>query len=46
MTGAERFYILGCIAFGASYFAKVPVKKALADFGHGEMTGAERFGMS
>ncbi|GHC61324.1 hypothetical protein [Streptomyces flavofungini] len=43
-TSAESFwYILGCIAFGASYFAKVPAKKALSEYGLAEMTGAERF---
>ncbi len=44
MTGAEKFwYILGCIAFAGAYFAKVPVKKALAEYGYGSMTGAEKF---
>ena len=44
MTGAEHFwYILGCIALGAMYFAKVPAKKALAQCGHGTMTEAEHF---
>ena len=42
MTGAEHFwYILMCIAFGAGYLHKVPMKKALSDAGLGEMTGAE-----
>jgi hypothetical protein len=36
------WYILQCIAFGAGYFAKVPVKKALQDFGLCEMTSGER----
>ena len=32
MTGAERFwYVVQCIALGAGYFAKVPVKKALTE---------------
>jgi hypothetical protein len=32
MTGAESFwYVLGCIGFGAAYFAKIPVKKALSE---------------
>ncbi|WP_461020189.1 hypothetical protein, partial [Streptomyces daliensis] len=32
-TSAEAFwYVLGCLAFGASYFAKVPVKKALSEY--------------
>lgn len=44
LTAAEKFwYVLGCIAFGASYFAKIPAKKALSDFGLAEMTGAESF---
>jgi hypothetical protein len=37
------WYVLQCIAFGAGYFAKIPVKKALQDYGLVEMTGAERF---
>ncbi len=44
LTGAESFwYVLGCIAFGAMYFAKIPAKKALSEVGLGEMTGAEQF---
>lgn len=44
LTAAEKFwYVLGCIAFGASYFAKIPAKKALSDFGMTEMTSAEGF---
>lgn len=44
LTAAESFwYVLGCIAFGGMYFAKVPAKKALSDAGLAEMTGAERF---
>jgi hypothetical protein len=32
LTAAEQFwYVLQCIAFGAGYFAKVPVKKALTE---------------
>jgi hypothetical protein len=43
LTAAESFwYVLGCIAFGGMYFAKVPVKKALSEAGLAEMTGAER----
>lgn len=43
MTSAEKFwYILGCIAFGAAYLQKVPVKKALSDYGLIEMTSAEK----
>jgi hypothetical protein len=31
LTAAEKFwYVLGCIAFGAAYFKKVPVAKALS----------------
>jgi hypothetical protein len=44
LTAAEQFwYVLQCIAFGAGYFAKVPVKKALSEVGLAEMTGAEHF---
>jgi hypothetical protein len=44
MTGAESiWYVLGCISFGATYFAKVPVKKALAEAGLGQLTSAEQF---
>jgi len=44
LTGAESFwYILGCIGFGAMYFAKVPVKKALSEAGLVQMTSAEQF---
>jgi hypothetical protein len=44
LTAAESFwYVLGCISFGATYFAKVPVKKALSEVGLAEMTSAERF---
>ncbi len=44
MTAAEQFwYVLGCIAFGAAYLQKVPVKKALSDYGLVEMTAAEKF---
>ena len=32
LTAAGSYwYVLGCIAFGAMYFCKVPAKKALAD---------------
>jgi hypothetical protein len=37
------WYVLQCIAFGAGYFAKIPAKRALSDFGLCEPTGAERF---
>ncbi len=44
LTAAEQFwYIVGCIYFGAMYFAKIPVKKAMHDFGLVEMTAAEKF---
>jgi hypothetical protein len=44
LTGAQQFwYLLQCIAFGAGYFAKIPAKKALADFGMAELTSAEKF---
>lgn len=45
MTGAEAFwYVVGNIAFGASYMCKVPAKKALVDYGLvPELTGAEQF---
>jgi len=32
LRGAESFwYVLGCIAFGAAYFAKLPAKKAASE---------------
>ena len=44
LTAAEQFwYILMNISFGAGYFAKIPVNKALSDFGLAEMTAAEKF---
>ena len=44
LTAAESFwYVLQCIAFGAGYLAKVPVKKALSEAGLAELTGAEQF---
>jgi hypothetical protein len=44
LTAAEKFwYVLSCIAFGAGYFAKIPAKKAMEDFGLTELTGAEAF---
>ena len=44
LTAAEQFwYVLQCIAMGAGYWAKIPAKKALSDFGMAEMTGAEKF---
>lgn len=43
-TSWESFwYVLGCIYLGAAYFQKVPVKKALSEYGLVEMTGAEKF---
>ncbi|MEU3794580.1 hypothetical protein [Streptomyces fructofermentans] len=43
-TSWEKFwYILGCIYLGAAYFQKVPVKKALSEYGLVEMTSAEKF---
>ena len=44
LTGAQQlWYVLQCIAFGAGYFAKIPAKKALADFGMAELTSAQKF---
>ena len=44
LTGAEKFwYVLQCILFGAGYFAKVPVKKAMSERGLCQMTSAESF---
>jgi hypothetical protein len=44
LTAAEQFwYVLMNIGFGAGYFAKIPGKKALNDFGMVEMTAAEKF---
>lgn len=37
------WYVLMCIALGAGYFAKIPAKKALQDFGLVDMSSAERF---
>jgi len=37
------WYVIGNIWLGAMYFAKVPAKKALKDFGLTEMTSAEHF---
>jgi hypothetical protein len=32
MTGAEHFwYVIMCIGFGAGYFAKIPIAKALSE---------------
>jgi hypothetical protein len=44
MTAAASFwYVLGCIAVGGMYLAKVPCKKALEEAGLATMTSAERF---
>jgi len=44
LTGAEKFwYVFQCIWFGAAYFAKVPVKKAMSERGLCQMTSAESF---
>jgi hypothetical protein len=56
LRGAEPFwYILGCIAFGAAYFSKIPARKAACEIvselqldGHGpsngySLTGAQTF---
>jgi len=43
-TSWESFwYVLGCVCFAAAYFQKVPVKKALSEYGLVEMTSAEKF---
>lgn len=43
LTGPEQlWYALQCIACGAGYLAKVPMKKALSDAGLAEMTSWER----
>lgn len=43
-TTAEAFwYVLGCIFFGASYFAKIPVRKALSEYGLVALTGWQKF---
>jgi hypothetical protein len=47
IRGAESFwYVLGCIGFGAAYFAKIPAKKAACEVmselqldGHGPSNG-------
>ena len=53
VTGAVRkvtlttwegiWYVVQNIAFGAAYFGKIPVKRAMQDFGLIEMTSAEHF---
>jgi len=43
MTAGENFwYVLGCVAMGGMYLAKVPCKKALEEAGLARMTSAER----
>jgi hypothetical protein len=44
LTAAEAFwYVLGNVALGAMYFAKIPVKKALEEAGLATMTAVEKF---
>jgi hypothetical protein len=44
LTSAQQlWYVLQCIAFGAGYFAKIPAKKALQDYGMAQLTSAEQF---
>lgn len=44
LTAWESFwYALSCIPLGAGYFAKIPAKRAMEDFGMTSMTAAERF---
>jgi len=44
LSGAERFWwVIWNVAFGAGYLAKVPIRKAAAELGMGQLTGAERF---
>jgi hypothetical protein len=44
LSGAERFwYVLMNVAMGAGYFAKIPVRKAAAEYGMAELTSWERF---
>jgi hypothetical protein len=43
-TSAEAFwYVLGCIFFGASYFAKIPARKALEEYGLVTLTSWQKF---
>jgi hypothetical protein len=43
-SAARKFwYVMGNIALGAMCFAKIPAKKALADFGLAELTTVEGF---
>ena len=44
MTTWEGFwYVLQCIALGAGYFAKIPAKRAMRDYGLCQPTAAENF---
>jgi hypothetical protein len=44
LTAAQKFwYVLSNIPFGAGYFAKIPAKKAMADFGMTDLTTPEAF---
>lgn len=45
LTSAEGvWYVIMNIAFGAAYFAKIPTKRAMVDYGYvPELTSAERF---
>ena len=42
LTSMETFwYYLQCLSFGAGYFVKIPVKKALSERGLATLTAAE-----
>ena len=44
LTNAQQvWYTLQCIYFGMGYFAKIPAKKALEDYGMAQLTSAEQF---
>ncbi|HEV3380464.1 MAG TPA: hypothetical protein VG142_05745 [Trebonia sp.] len=45
MTGSEMFwYVLSNVCFGSAYLMKVPIKKAMADYGLvPQLTSAETF---
>lgn len=44
VTTAEAFwYVVGCVAFGANYFAKLPVRRALMEYGLLTVSRWERF---
>jgi hypothetical protein len=44
LTSAQQvWYTLHCIYFGMGYFAKIPAKKALQDYGMAQLTSAEQF---